>query len=412
MPSNFTVDDFTPLIEYSGQWLDSFNLKDDPFTSRYRDSSFHSSRTDGSTAKFVFRGTGVYIFGAKRPNHGLYSVSVDGGTPKQFDGYEPKRSNGDDGLFQVPLFVQTGMADKKHDVVLTNIVNGDRPFVDIDFIIWTRSSDESFDNHIVENTGFEYSGQSTTWAATTDRKEYHGSSVHTTKTYGATAALQFTGREILVYGATGPAYGTYKVQLDGQPESEVTLNALSPISHVPALLYAASELDAGNHRILVTNTQEGKTLDIDYAEIVPHSGASGLTKGGIAGIVVGIVAGLALLTMAIWSFFIRRRRASRRSSMDLLGGAGSDDSQSPMRAYSVGLTQARVEPFISEPSGGLSRPSNETRGEAPSKPIKKPGMQGANVTNGYRETDAGALPPVYDEIVPGRVADAPVRNGL
>jgi hypothetical protein len=40
-----------------------------------------------------------------------------------------------------PLFERIGMEDKMHTVVLTNIVNGDRKFVDIDYIRWTRTAD-------------------------------------------------------------------------------------------------------------------------------------------------------------------------------------------------------------------------------------------------------------------------------
>lgn len=73
-----------------------------------------------------------------------------------------------------------------------------------------------------------------------------------------------------MYGGTGPGHGTYKVQLDGQPEA--TLSGASPVVHVGALLYAASGLGPGGHRVTITNIQEGKVLDVDYAEIVPHSG--------------------------------------------------------------------------------------------------------------------------------------------
>ncbi|KAG8770585.1 hypothetical protein FRC12_004177, partial [Ceratobasidium sp. 428] len=51
MPSNFTIDDYSPLIQYKGQWFDYFNtsINLDANVGKYRDTSFHSSFTNGST---------------------------------------------------------------------------------------------------------------------------------------------------------------------------------------------------------------------------------------------------------------------------------------------------------------------------------------------------------------------------
>lgn len=38
------------------------------------------------------------------------------------------------------LFERTGMEDAEHTLVLTNVVNGNRSVVDIDFIRFTRST--------------------------------------------------------------------------------------------------------------------------------------------------------------------------------------------------------------------------------------------------------------------------------
>lgn len=433
MPSNLTVDDFSPIIQYNGQWLDSSNLTraQDPFASRYRDGTFHSSQTNGSTATISFKGTEVYIFGAKRGNHGYYSVLVDEGEPERFDGYAPQQPDGTDGVYQVPLFVRTGMADTNHTIVLTNIVNGNRPFVDIDYITWTRSSDPSYDSRIIEDPRFEYSGPSEVWTAATNKNGYRSSTAHSTTTFNAAAALNFEGSEILLYGGTGPNHGMYNVQLDGQPEA--TFNGTSPIVHTQTLLYAASDIGPGGHRITITNTEEGKVLDVDYAEIVPHSGISGLTSGAIAGMVVGIVAGLALLSFAAWFFFVKRRRAKRRYSTDLVGGGSGDSQAAVMGSYSAGHNPMVVEPFTDQPEGsstsgvattvadGSENRAGGRKGAGPGVYVNRPersggstqaGSASASRSNIEHETDAGALPPVYDEIVPSKVADVPIRNGL
>ncbi|CAE6501456.1 unnamed protein product [Rhizoctonia solani] len=347
MPSNVTVDDYSPLIDYQGQWLDSYNLPPsvDPFAKRYRESSFHSSRTDGSTARLQFRGIAIYIFGAKRGNHGFYSVSVDGGTPERFDGYAPTQPDGTDGVYQFPLFARDSMEDTTHTVVLTNIVNDRGPFVDIDYITWTRSTSQADNNKRYDDQDFQYPGTFETWDVLQNQKDYLRGTAHRTTTYGAQAILEFEGSDILLYGGTGPNHGMFKVRLDGQAELE--LNGTAPVAHPPSLLFASNNLEAGNHRLGVTNLEGGKILEIDRAGVVPQQGANRLTTAAIAGIVVGIVAGLAIVSILVWIFFVKRRRAKRRYSTDLVGG--SDDSQAAvMRTYSHGHNPMVVEPFRDE----------------------------------------------------------------
>lgn len=87
-----------------------------------------------------------------------------------------------------------------------------------------------------------------------------------------------------------------------------------------------------------------------YVQLTRRDPASGLTSGAVAGIVVGIVAGLTFLSLAVWLFFIKRRRATRRYSTDLAGGAESDDSHvALMRPYSAGHNPMIVEPFRDRP---------------------------------------------------------------
>ncbi|CAE6437666.1 unnamed protein product [Rhizoctonia solani] len=408
MPSNVTVDDYSPLINYRGQWLDSFNLTEvDPFVHLYKESSFHSSRTDGSTATFEFRGIAVYIYGAKRGNHGYYNVSVDGGISQRFDGYAPTQPDGTDGIYQVPLFSRDGMKDTNHTVVLTNIINGRRPFVDIDFITWTRSTSQADNNKRYDDQEFQYPDTFETWKVLRNQEGYLQGTAHRTTTYGARAILEFEGSDILLYGGTGPGHGLFKVKVDGQPE--LTLNAAAPLEHPPSLLYASSNLEAGTHRLEITNLQEGKMLDIDRAEVVPQRGTNQLTKGAIAGIVVGIVAGLAIISILLWIFFIKRRQTKRRFSTDLVGG--SDDSQAAvMRTYSAGHNPMIVEPFRDEAnrtdgSGLTSLHEHHTdrsrKANVPGSYVNRdPGFEpnaGSSGAGPHIERDAGALPPVYDE---------------
>lgn len=65
----------------------------------------HTSRVNSiGQASFSFNGTAVYIFGAKRGNHGHYIVTIDNGEAQRYDGYAPQQTDGTDGVYQVVRF--------------------------------------------------------------------------------------------------------------------------------------------------------------------------------------------------------------------------------------------------------------------------------------------------------------------
>ncbi|KAH7332573.1 hypothetical protein B0J17DRAFT_737061 [Rhizoctonia solani] len=71
MLRNFTLDDATPLIQYDASWVDAYNSPADNEMPRYQGRSFH--------ANITFHGTAIYLYGAKRGNHGYYDIAVDAG---------------------------------------------------------------------------------------------------------------------------------------------------------------------------------------------------------------------------------------------------------------------------------------------------------------------------------------------
>jgi hypothetical protein len=83
-----------------------------------------------ATATLNFYGTACYYFGAKRSNHGQYTVSLDKNAT-QSDGYEP-----DPGQFQQLLYSAENLELANHTLTITNgPVNG--LWVDVDYIVFT-----------------------------------------------------------------------------------------------------------------------------------------------------------------------------------------------------------------------------------------------------------------------------------
>ncbi|KAF8598670.1 hypothetical protein BDV93DRAFT_478274 [Ceratobasidium sp. AG-I] len=319
MPYNVTIDDLSPLITYKGQWDDSYK-SGDPYTNRYLGESFHATQSDGSQASFTFNGTAVYIFGAKRGNHGHYLVTVDNNQAQRFDGYAPTQSDGTDGVYQVPLFAQTGLSDGMHTVVLTNDIGTDttRPYVDIDFITWTSNDVAGTSNITLDDGAFTYTTPGAAWTTSSSYMvDYYNKTEHITNVAGAAASLTFEGSGIYLYGGTLNDHGTFNVQIDDH--SPVGLNGSTKDYHPRVLLYYADGLGAGKHKLQVTNTQGGGFLDIDYVDVVQSksSEASQANPGGkaktpiIAGVTCGVIIVAAWAIAAVWYFMKRRKNRSQ-----------------------------------------------------------------------------------------------------
>ncbi|CAE6436439.1 unnamed protein product [Rhizoctonia solani] len=326
MPYNVTIDDISPLITYQGQWHDSYKSTADPYTNRYLGQTFHASQTDGSQATFKFNGTAVWIFGAKRGNHGHYIVTIDNGDAQRLDGYAPTQLDGVDGLYQVPIFAKTGLTDGLHTVVLTNDAGSDtnKPYVDIDFITWTSNDDVGEAKNItIDDSSWNYTTPSTAWGtSSTYVVDYFNQTEHLTNVGGATASVQFQGNAVYLYGGTLDDHGTFNVQIDNH--DPVGLNGSTNGYHPRVLLYYADGLGSGNHKLTVTNTQDGKFLDVDYIQTLQSASADEASQsnpGGkaktpiIAGTICAVVVGLAWLIAAVWWLMKRRRR---HDGVDLL----------------------------------------------------------------------------------------------
>ena len=84
----------------------------------------------GAYAAFYFKGTSVWIYGAKRDNHGEYTVELD----TQF--YPPIDGFSDVGLFQQVLFSAVELNDTgSHSLVIFNAyTDAARPYLDVDSV--------------------------------------------------------------------------------------------------------------------------------------------------------------------------------------------------------------------------------------------------------------------------------------
>ncbi|CAE6437689.1 unnamed protein product [Rhizoctonia solani] len=417
MLRNFTLDDATPLIQYDSSWVDGYNSPADSEMPRYQGRSFHVTNTNGATANVTFHGTAIYLYGAKRVNHGYYRVAVDDEPSLSMSG---RPLAGAPEKFQSLLFSREGLTNGEHTLRLENIYeDNEKIWLDVDFIVITREVDIATEvqSTIATHNQFKYSRQ---WSEQ-NVSGYRNSTARVTSISGETATLNFQGPEILVYGGVGPDFGTFKVQVDSR--QPVVLNATRGMTHPPLTLFATSGLGDGQHTLTITNLESGKFFALDYAEYTSHTtNRGGLNASVIGGIVGGVAAALLFLAIIGWYFIRGRKRAQDRSW---------DSSHSPILADPQWDDNVQVTPYVDTPShpplghvdarpvihnahvatAGMTRKTDTLVAPFPTlrsgeSSYGRVSQRGLSPLNGQTETlaqefDAGAamtLPPLYDHV--------------
>ncbi|KAK7055107.1 hypothetical protein R3P38DRAFT_2845138 [Favolaschia claudopus] len=350
---NFTIDNVNPAIQYAppGAWREGSN-SDPLFASYSNGGTFTLCTTQGSSATFTFNGTQVYVFGAKRPNHGPYSITLDG-TQTTFDGGSAKDT------IPATLFASDPLKLGQHTVTITNqLINNDKPFLDIDFITWTANVPDNGQFKSVEDTDAALSyDPPTSWntdLAGAQLTGFSSNNGHVTQTTGASVTVSFSGGFISVFGPVGPTIARYSVQVDGIDRGtfNATKDAYSP--QVP--LYQATGLGGGHHTLQMTAQPavSGQFMAVDFVQVSPNSTASGGAGGGGGGggggnsdnsssksssigpAVGGAIGGVVVLAILVLLFFFLCRRRKRRQQQDqnsmVLGMEDKYSTATPMVA--------------------------------------------------------------------------------
>lgn len=88
--------------------------------------TFQKNNAADGTATFSFNGTAIWIYGANRPNHGIYTVQLDS---TNYPGVNGSGNN----LFQQSLF-NANVTQGMHTVTLVNTDGASGLYVDIDMV--------------------------------------------------------------------------------------------------------------------------------------------------------------------------------------------------------------------------------------------------------------------------------------
>ncbi|KAI0270763.1 hypothetical protein BGY98DRAFT_236643 [Russula aff. rugulosa BPL654] len=263
---NISADDASPLILYSpvGAWTDS--PCDDLSATLYSQQSWHTSSSHGASATFRFTGTGVWFFGARRPDYGAYSISIDGQTVSG-------NAQSQELSFQQILGGRSGLSNGPHTAVFTNTGSGS--IIDLDSIMFeteTGSADAAMTQTTMDDTSpaITYLPTQKDWVF--DKMQgWYNNTLHFTQTNGAQAQFVFNGDAVAIYGTVSPFLADYAVTTDGVTQRfQSSSQGLASSVHLNTLLYFASSLTFDSHNLTLTANppQDGQydtstLMDID-----------------------------------------------------------------------------------------------------------------------------------------------------
>ncbi|TFK54509.1 hypothetical protein OE88DRAFT_1733160 [Heliocybe sulcata] len=359
---NVSLEDSSPLISYApvGAWTDS--PENDPLVQSYSASSFHTTSVPSATATITFNGTGIWVFGAQRPDYGSYTLAIDGQTTSNGD------ANAQTPTFRQALAGASNLPMGTHTAVVTNTGSGTG--LDIDNIIFETeigSSGQTVSNQTIDDAAPQITYSDTDWSANTG-ETYIDNTLHFTQNGGATASITFSGEAVAIYGTVSPDHSDFSVAIDGNTAtSSAGGGGMARVLHAQTLLYFANGLGPGEHNLVLTADPEqsgqsdtGTFMDLDAMTVYSATGSAGdsgdsqkqpatndpssaSAQGGLSSKTVAIIAGVAsgvfiLLAVAIGLFFTWRRHVRRKRSRMPLQSPGSPEL--PMQRPTPAMVEA------------------------------------------------------------------------
>ncbi|KAI0093109.1 hypothetical protein BDY19DRAFT_902909 [Irpex rosettiformis] len=258
---NITLDDSSPLVSYSGSWLDTPG--NDSLAANYTGASFHTSNTTGSTATLKFNGTGVWFYGAHLPQYGNYSITVDG----QIVASGTASSGTSVPVFDQLLGSSFNLSMGQHVAVLSSVNGG---AIDLDKLIFETqvgSQGGQVSQTVFKDTDSQIQYLPAPAWSVSEQSFFSNGSAHFTESSGSKATLSFTGDAVAVYGGVSFDHGLYSVSVDGQSQQ---LNGGGYDEYHP------QGLGSGSHNLTVTSGTG--FLDLDTIIVLSATGQTNDTK--------------------------------------------------------------------------------------------------------------------------------------
>ena len=259
-PSTIRIDDRDASIVYSaGNNLDGGSTRDWHLYGGHEDyrgteSSSNFERGSGPTFQGAsvavsFNGTGITWIGKMGPNYGKASYSIDGGTPRTFDAYNPVEKD------QHPNVIMTGLPAGSHvlQVAITDQKNGRSSdyYQTIDaFQIVGRAL--PLTDGVVAGYNSSQLSRSGSWQSGRGHSDISGGHCWSNRAKSA-ISWQFTGSLIEIFGRPDLENGYFQVCIDGKAVTTIDghFGNLDDDSLNSVMLFALKLSSSGPHTIKV-----------------------------------------------------------------------------------------------------------------------------------------------------------------
>ncbi|KAI0821705.1 hypothetical protein BC628DRAFT_1422514 [Trametes gibbosa] len=311
--TNVTIDDSSSLILYDPP--DAWASPSGNNAQAYANSTYHGTSISGATAKLTFNGTGVWLYGATRPDYGSFILVVD----DEVSAYSNATT-------AEPAFGQIlgGASNLDMGMHVVSIMNAGSGPIDLDGIVY-ETVNQSQQN--VPPSAGTSSGQSSststpnsasTQSARVSAKPHASggpgngdsgdglSDPEPPPSASPTATPNTTPGDVLPTTHGGSGEETTSPQ--ETPSATPTRVAVTP----PAVLSSSASTDANGSLATIDPNQPPGQAQRDSKPTVSGTASQpkgGLPKAAVIGIIVGCAVLLLLIAVLVFMLLRRRRRA-------------------------------------------------------------------------------------------------------
>jgi hypothetical protein len=218
------------------------------------------TETPGAKATLTFRGTAISWSGARSPNGGIASVSVDGGVASEVDTYSPTNK------IQDVVFSATGLADASHTLTIEATGRKNGAAMGAQIVVDAFDVTTPGRRYQEEDAAVSYSGA---WIHGNVNRTWSEGTAATSATAGAQVTFTFTGTSVSWIGLRKLSTGLADVYLDGTFVERIDTYRPTPIEGYQNTIFRVDGLASGAHTLTLVAVTTGAFIVVDAFDVRP-----------------------------------------------------------------------------------------------------------------------------------------------
>jgi hypothetical protein len=220
------------------------------------------TETPGAKATLTFRGTAISWSGARSPNGGIASVSVDGGVASEVDTYSPTNK------IQGVVFTATGLADESHTLTIEATGRGNDASMGAQIVVDAFDVTTPGRRYQEKDAALAYSSGVGDWIFGNPNRTWSEGYISQSNKLGAKVTFTFTGTSVSWIGLRKLSTGLANVYLDGVV-SEINTYLDPPMEAYQTTIFRADGLANGTHTLTIEVASSGSYIVVDAFDVRP-----------------------------------------------------------------------------------------------------------------------------------------------